>query len=159
MPSDAITTKPRSEQRQGNQHARRHGWTSAQHPAPIQAILTAVDTAVSHIYSGNDPAAIADAFTTLRKAERALRFRQEHEAARLVRQSSDLARNALRDTPSTESTDFALYAPESAAAPSAERPAQPDAALPAGVPYAQPTMPSRIAVGYRPSRGQGTFPN
>jgi hypothetical protein len=57
----------------GNQNARRHGWTSAKHPVPIEEILAAADTA----------AAKGD-LDVMRKAVRALHWHGEHESARLV---------------------------------------------------------------------------
>lgn len=142
----------------GNDNARHTGWTSRLDPAPTAEILAAADTAVSAIIPGADPEEIAAAFATLRRAERALRFRREHAAALIVRQSIDLARQYLRDgIPPAPDRDDALYAPQSVPNEATGYPLPPPPETFAGG-WESPT-PARVAYGHRPSRGHGTFPN
>jgi hypothetical protein len=143
----------------GNQNSRRHGWTSRQRPTPTAEILTAVDVAMGRILPGAADDTLREAFATLRHAERALRFRCEGDMARMVREAADLARYRLTQTPPAASTHFALDAPESVETPAREHPAQMIQDPTAGVAQAEPAMPSRIAIGHRPSCGQEIFPD
>ncbi len=126
----------------GNQNARRHGWTSRTHPTPIADILAAADAAVAR---GD--------LATLRKAERALRFRNANEEAHAVRQAIEIAHFAMgeREEP--------FSGPSSVVMPCADDHAfEETVGIEDGTMY-QTADISRIVRGKRPTHGRsGSFP-